>query len=384
MTSRGELEHPRLPGVSPGDKVLVTRPTMPGLAEYAGLLEGIWARKWLTNNGAVHEALAARVRAYLDLPHVSLLCNGTAALLIALRLFDLRDGEVVTTPFTFPATPHAITWSGLTPVFADVDAATGNLDPEAVRGAVTPRTRAILAVHVYGIPCDVDGLAAVAREHGLPLLYDAAHTFGARYRGEALAAFGDAAALSFHATKLFSTAEGGALAVRSADREARVNLLKNFGIVDEETVAEPGINGKMSELHAAFGLLQLDGLSAEINARRAIDTVYPERLADVPGIRFPRRPDGYEPNHAYCPVFIDETRFGMDRDDLCRRLRAKGIHARKYFHPLCSQYPCYAAANPPGKLPRAELLARRALCLPIYGGLDPAMAGNVAAILRER
>ncbi len=237
--------------------VYVTRPTMPDLAGYAQMLEGIWERKWLTNQGPLHEELEQRLRSFLGVEHLSLFCNGTIALLVALEALRINSGEVITTPFTFPATAHSLYWNRVHPVFCDIDPETFNLDPSKIEHLISADTRAILAVHVYGRPCNVEAIEHIANVHGLHVIYDAAHAFGVRYKGKSILSYGDISILSFHATKLFTTAEGGALVCGSEDRQRRVNSLKNFGIADEETVIGPGINGKMNEFQAAFGLMQL-------------------------------------------------------------------------------------------------------------------------------
>jgi len=367
------------------EPVYVTRPVMPSLDSYRELLEPVWASRHLANEGALHRALEARLGTYLEVGHVSLFCNGTIALLVALKALGIEEGEVVTTPYSFPATPHALYWNRITPVFADVDAVTGNLDPARVEAAVTSRTRGILAVHVYGTPCDVEGLQAVADRHGLPIIYDAAHAFGVRYRGRALSSYGDMAALSFHATKLFSTGEGGALVSRTPEDKQQVYFLKNFGIAGPEEVVGPGINGKMNELQAAFGLLQLDLVDAEIASRLALAARYRDRLEGVRGVRLLPELEHVEPNGAYMPVFIDPAEFGVDRDGLHDVLVECNVIPRKYFHPLCSHYACYASLPSASaeRLPNAERIAAQVLCLPLYGELLGETVDTICEIVRE-
>ena len=363
----------------------MTRPTMPPLKEYSRLLEGVWERKWLTNAGALHQQLEQRLCEYLGCEHLSLFSNGTIALLAALRLFDFEEGEVITTPFTFPATAHCIVWTGLTPVFCDIEPDTYNIDPARIEAAITPCTRAILGVHVYGMPCNVAAIESIAARHGLKVIYDAAHAFGARIGDRSLACHGDAAMLSFHATKLYSTIEGGALIVKSAADKRRVDLLKNFGIADAETVLMPGINGKMNEFQAAFGLLQLEMVQQEIDARRAVAGAYRNHLAGVPGIRLlPERP-GMQHNNAYFPILVDADQYGMTRDDLQRCLLECDIEPRKYFYPLCSHYPCYKdhPSARPGNLPVAERVAGQVLCLPVYRELSLDTAQDICTVIRE-
>jgi dTDP-4-amino-4,6-dideoxygalactose transaminase len=367
------------------EPVFVTRPELPPLAEYTKLLEQIWDRRWLTNDGAFHQEFERRLAEYLGVPHVNLFCNGSIALLVALQALRIDGGEVITTPFTFPATPHVLHWNRVRPVFCDIDPNTYNIDHTRIERLITSDTRAILAVHVYGTPCDVDALQTIADRHGLKVIYDAAHTFGVRLRGRALAASGDISMLSFHATKLFSTIEGGALVVQSEEQKKLVNYLKNFGVADEETVIGPGINGKMNEFQAAYGLLQLEMVESEIAARAERVATYREELAGVPGISMPATIPETRANHAYCPIFIDATLFGMTRDAVHAALKACNIITRKYFHPLCSHYPIYAElpSARPELLPVAERAASQVLCLPDYGSLPLETVRTIGHVLRE-
>jgi dTDP-4-amino-4,6-dideoxygalactose transaminase len=365
--------------------VTVTRPTMPPLAEYAKLLEGVWERRWLTNDGELHRELEAKLAAHLEVEHLSLFCNGAIALLVALQALRINGGEVITTPFTFPATAHVLHWNRVRPVFCDVEDRTFNLDPARVEKLIGPDTRAILGVHVYGNPCDVDAIQAIADRHGLQVVYDAAHAFGVQLRGRSLLLHGDMSMLSFHATKVFSTIEGGALVSRSDVERRRVNMLKNFGIADEETIIGPGLNGKMNEVQAAFGLLQLRTIDAEIARRRELALSYRRHLAGLPGVRFLDDLPEVRHNHGYFPVLVDAQEYGLDRDEVYALLKRFNVSTRKYFHPLVSHAPCYAAlpSAHPAALPVAERVARQVLCLPIYGTLDPSVPGLVAEILRE-
>jgi len=367
------------------EPIYVTRPTMPSLEAYTALLEGIWDSRWLTNDGALHTQLEQALCAYLATEHLSLFCNGTIALLVALQALGINEGEVITTPFTFPATPHVLHWNRVQPVFCDIDPATYNLDATQIEACITPDTRAILGVHVYGTPCDVDAIDAVAQRHGLRVIYDAAHAFGIRYRDRSLADYGDMAVLSFHATKLFSTGEGGALISHSSQDRRRVNHLKNFGIAGEEAVIGPGINGKMSEFQAAFGLLQLENVDAEIANRRAVAETYRAELAGVPGLTLPPQPSQTQLNYAYFPILVDPEGYSADRDTLHATLKRFNVVARKYFHLLCSRYACYAGlpSAEPANLPVAERIAREVLCLPIYGTLSPDDSLTIARIIAE-
>jgi dTDP-4-amino-4,6-dideoxygalactose transaminase len=353
------------------EPIYVTRPLLPPLADVTARLEQIWSAQWLTNGGVQHEQLEAALRAHLDVPEFSLFNNGTQALLTAIRALDL-SGEVITTPFTFPATPHVLAWTqGVTPVFADIDPVRLTLAPEAVEAAITPRTSAILAVHVYGIPCDVAALQRIADRHRLRVIYDAAHAFGVRVGGVAIGRFGDATMFSFHSTKLFHTAEGGGLAVRDPELRRRVDRLKNFGIVDQEHVELPGLNGKLNELQAALGLEVLAHVPAENERRQHILDRYRQRLGEIPGVRLMPVLPGVEGSHQYCAVRIDESAFGMSRDAVQLELQKYNVFTRKYFYPLCSDYPCYRdlpSANP-ARLPVAHRAVAEVLCLPLYGAL---------------
>jgi dTDP-4-amino-4,6-dideoxygalactose transaminase len=367
------------------EPIYVTRPLLPPLEAVTRRLREVWSAGWLTNVGAQHERLETALRARLGVEELSLFNNGTTALLTAIKALDLK-GEVVTTPFTFPATSHVLAWSGITPVFADIDPVRLTISPEAAAAAITPKTSAILAVHVYGVPCDVEGLGETARRHGLRLVYDAAHAFGTTLDGAGVGTWGDVSMFSFHATKLFHTAEGGALAMRDHRMRARVERLKNFGIVDQEHVELAGINGKMNELQAALGLAVLDCVSDEIAKRRAIDALYRELLGAVPGITVLPVLQGVASSYQYFAVRIDEPTFGCSRDGLQIELQKYNVFTRKYFYPLCSDYPCYAdlPSAAAGNLPVAQRVVREVLCLPIYGTLPleavRAICGIVAGV----
>jgi len=364
------------------EPIYVTQPLLPPLAAVTARLEEVWAARWLTNAGHQHELLEAALRRYLAVPELSLFNNGTIALFTAIRALGL-SGEVITTPFTFPATPHALSWSGITPVFADIDPLRLTLDPDAVEALVTARTTGILAVHVYGVPCDVDGLQQVATRHGLRLVYDGAHAFGARLGGRAIGTFGDATMFSFHATKLFHTAEGGAIACADPALRQRIDRLKNFGIVNQEAVDSIGLNGKMNELQAALGLAVLECMPEEIAKRRRILDTYRRLLGAVPGLRLSPEVDGAESSHQYCVVRVDADRFGRSRDDVHAELKKYNVHARKYFHPLCSEYPGYRdlPSADPTRLPVAHLAVREVLCLPLYGALELTAVETICEIV---
>lgn len=361
----------------------VARPRMPDFAAFVERLRAVWDAAWLTNGGAQQMALEARLRQLLAVPHLSLFNNGTMALLTAGRALALH-GEVITTPFTFPATPHVLSWLGATPVFADIDPVTLNIDPDRVEALITPRTTAILAVHVYGTPCDVDRLERIARRHGLKLIFDAAHAFGVRVGERGIGSFGDMSAFSFHATKMFHTAEGGALTCNDAEAARHVALLRNFGIRDEEVVELPGLNGKMNELQAALGLTLLDELAAERSARMEADAIYRQGLADLPGLTLPRAPHD-EAGPLYFVIRVDRRRFGCSRDELQLRLRELNVFTRKYFYPLCSDYPsyCHLPSASPASLPIAREAADQVLCLPLHSDVRPEQAATIGQMIRS-
>ena len=350
--------------------ITVTRPFLPPLEEFLPLLREIWSSRWLTNNGPFHQALEPALCKFLGVEHLALCTNGTVALITALQTLRIT-GEVITTPYSFVATAHSLLWNNIRPVFVDIDPVSMTMDPDKIEAAITPRTSAIMPVHCYGHPCAVERIQGVADTYGLKVIYDAAHAFGVRYRGESLLNHGDVAVLSFHATKVFNTFEGGAIVCSDAKTKQRVDFLKNFGIADEVTVMAPGINGKMNEFQAALGVLQLKYVAAAIEGRKAVDRHYREQLGGIPGIRMVPEPPDTAWNHAYFPVLVDDD-YPLTRDQLYRRLRSAGIHARRYFYPLISDLPMYRglpsadAAN----LPVAKEVASRILCLPIYPDLS--------------
>lgn len=352
--------------------IYVTRPLLPPLAEVLPFFEQIWHSRILTNGGPLLQQFETALALWLGVEHVAIICNASLGLVLALRHFGIT-GEVVTSPFSFVATSHAIRWAGAQPVFADIDPHTLNLDPAAAEARITPQTQAILAVHCYGVPCDTDGLAAVARRHGLRLIYDAAHAFGVRKAGRPLVAEGDLSVLSFHATKVFNTFEGGA--VIAPDRETKLALdrLGNYGIVDEVTVTGTGLNTKMSELHAAIGLALLPRAGAAIAARSRVAERYWQALSQIPGLHC-LCPPGQQGHNSYAfPILVREG-YPLTRDGLYARLRKGGIFSRRYFHPLISDMPMYRdlSSAAPGGLPFARMAAEQVLCLPLYPDLDPA------------
>jgi dTDP-4-amino-4,6-dideoxygalactose transaminase len=368
----------------PSDTPLyVTQPALPPLEEFIPYLEQIWDARLLTNGGPFHARFEAALAEYLDVDHLALFANGTLALITALQALRIT-GEVITTPYSFVATAHALLWNGIKPVFVDIDPVTLNLDPARIEAAITPQTTAILPVHVYGHPCDLDAIQHIADTYNLKVIYDAAHAFGVRTPAGSLVDRGDLSVLSFHATKVFNTFEGGAIVCPDAKTKQRIDRLKNFGFVDEVTVVAPGINGKMSEFNAALGLLQLQHIDAALARRAGIDRVYREALRDIPGLRGhpDTPPDGS--NHAYFPIMV-EPEYPLSRDALYARLKDHGIHARRYFYPLISDFPMYRGlpSAQRDRLPNAARAADRVLCLPIYPDLSAEDQQRIIARLRE-
>ena len=365
-------------------QIYVTRPSLPPLDEFVTLLEQIWSTKQLTNNGPFHHKFEAALAEYLEVPYVSLFCNGMMSLQVGLQTLKVT-GEVITSPYTFPATTHAIYWNHCTPVFCDIDLNTCNMDPEKIESLITPKTTCIMPVHVYGNPCNIDQIQRVADTYGLKVLYDAAHAFGSKLKGSSLCGFGDLSMLSFHATKIFNTIEGGALVTHDEKLKKRADYLKNFGFADEVTVVAPGSNGKMNEVQAALGLLQLKYINEEIEKRVRLIQVYRDQLANIPGIRMLDSIDGAEQNGAYCPIFVDELLYGKSRDQLYQALKDASIHGRRYFYPLTSQLPTYRGvpSASPERLPNAITAADKVICLPLYASLDKETVKHIANIIRS-
>jgi dTDP-4-amino-4,6-dideoxygalactose transaminase len=363
--------------------IYVTRPHLPPLSEFIPYLESIWESGTLTNGGPMHHRLEQALGDYLGVEHVSLVANGTIGLITALQALQIA-GEVITTPYSFVATAHALLWNCIRPVFSDIAPGSFNLDPARIEAAITPATTAIMPVHCYGAPCDVEAIQRIADRHGLKVIYDAAHAFGVRHRGHSILGHGDLSVLSFHATKAFHTFEGGAIVCPDAATKEGIDRLKNFGIVDETTVAAPGINGKMSEINAAFGLLGLKHIDGVLARRRAIDRLYRQRLAGVPGIVCPEAAPDSAGNCSYFPILVDEQR-PVDRDALYHRLREHQIYARRYFYPLISDFPMYRdlPSASPERLPEAGRMARMVLCLPIYPALTDAEVTRIAGLVAD-
>lgn len=364
--------------------VYVTQPSLPPLEDFQGYLEQLWERKVLTNQGPLHSSFEQQLADHLGVRHVSLFSNGTSALMVALKVLDI-EGEVITTPFSFVATTHAVWWNRLKPVFADVDPVYGNLDPDKIEQAITPDTAAILPVHIYGNPCQVDRIQEVASRHGLKVIYDACHTFNVRIGGDSVLNFGDLSVLSFHATKVFNTFEGGAIVSHDAAMKEKIDRMKNFGFADEVTIVSPGINAKMSEVQAAMGLLQLRHVDSYIERRMDHVRHYRENLSGISGLRFLRDMPDVDHCYTYFPVFFEESNAFPPRDLIYEGMRKKRIFGRRYFFPLISQIPAYRELDSakPGRMPRAEKLSREVICLPLFPHLSRVEADRVIDALRE-
>jgi dTDP-4-amino-4,6-dideoxygalactose transaminase len=346
----------------------VTQPLLPPLEDFIPYLQEIWDSKRLTNGGPFHEKLEKDLAEYLGVDYLCLFSNGTLALLTALQALRVT-GEVITTPYSFVATAHSLLWNGLKPVFVDIAPGSFNLDPDRIEEAITPATTAIMPVHCYGTPCDVERIQQIADRYGLKVIYDAAHAFGVNHQGQSLLRHGDLSVLSFHATKVFNTFEGGAIICPDAKTKKRIDYLKNFGFADEVTVVAPGINGKMSEINAAFGLLQLKHIDAALERRKRIDSMYREALAGMPGIELLLAPNE-DHNYAYFPILVGQD-FPLSRDALYERFRAVDILVRRYFYPLISTFPMYRSLDSakPGRLSVASDISNRVLCMPIFDSL---------------
>ncbi|MDP3168459.1 MAG: DegT/DnrJ/EryC1/StrS family aminotransferase [Hydrogenophaga sp.] len=362
--------------------IYVTQPYLPPLDEFIPYLQEIWDSKILTNAGPFHVKLEQALCEYLGVKHISLFTNGTIALVTALQALRIT-GEVITTPYSFVATSHSLLWNGIKPVFVDVNPKTLNMDPARIEAAITPQTTAIMPVHCYGRPCDVDAIQKIADNYNLKVIYDAAHAFGVVGNDGSILNYGDLSVLSFHATKVFNTFEGGAIVSPDAKTKLRIDQLKNFGFVDEVTVVAPGINGKMSEINAAFGLLQLGHIDAALKRRQEIDTEYRSLLVDVPGIRPIENGAEAVANYAYFPILVEES-FPIGRDALYERLKQHGIFSRRYFYPLISEFPMYRghASAKRENLPVAYKAAKQVLCLPIYPALENSDLHRIVDIIR--
>lgn len=370
---------PNKPKVS--KPVYVTQPDLPALEEFLPLLQQIWSNRILTNGGPFHQQLEAELCKYLGVEFISLFTNGTIALVTALQSLRIT-GEVITTPFSFIATAHSLLWNGIKPVFVDIDRRSLNIDVAKIESAITPQTTAIMPVHCYGNPCDVEAIQKIADVYNLKVIYDAAHAFGVKCHCGSILRHGDLSVLSFHATKVFNTFEGGAIVCQDQKTKQRIDNLKNFGIVDEVTVVAPGINGKMSEVNAAFGLLQLKEVDEAIKRRQRVDSIYRSLLAEVQGIKCVNAGDSLNPNYSYFPILVD-PHYPLSRDMLYQKLRERNIYGRRYFYPLITEQPMYRSLPSASRsnLPVANEMAEQILCLPIYSNLDLEIAEGIAEMV---
>lgn len=351
--------------------ITVTSPLLPDLDEFNALLKEIWASKWITNNGSFHKQLEKELAAYLKVPYISLFTNGTLPLITALQALRIT-GEVITTPYSFVATTHSLWWNGIKPVFVDIDPATGNMDPEKIEAAITPKTTAIMPVHVYGKPCNTKRIKEIADTYGLKVIYDAAHAFGVEVNGESVLNAGDMSTLSFHATKVYNTVEGGALVMHDVETKKRIDYLKNFGFANEVTVVGPGINSKMDEIRSAYGLLNLRQVDTAIEARHQVAIKYREALRGVEGITFFDDMPGVKHNYSYFPIFVDAEKYGMTRDELYFKMKEQNVLGRRYFYPLISEFSTYRGLESarPDNLPNAHKMANTVICLPMHHALS--------------
>lgn len=365
--------------------VYVTSPLLPSLEDFTLSLKEIWNSKILTNNGDFHKKLEKELAAYLKVPYLCLFTNGTLPLITALQAMRIT-GEVITTPFSFVATTHSLWWNGIKPVFVDIDPQTCNLDPEKIEAAITPRTTAIMPVHVYGKPCNTKRIQEIADKYGLKVIYDAAHAFGVEVNGESILKAGDMSTLSFHATKVFNTLEGGALVVRDEQTKKRIDYLKNFGFASETEVVAPGINSKMDEVRAAFGLLNLKIVDKAISARKQVATQYREKLREVPGITIFEDMQNVRHNYSYFPIFINEEVYGMTRDELYFKMKEQNIWGRRYFYPLISTFSTYRGLESakPENLSIATKMANSVICLPIHHALTTEDVEGVVALITKK
>lgn len=368
------------------DKILVTSPLLPNLQEFNKYLQMIWDSKWITNNGSFHQQLEQALAEYLGVEYISLFTNGTLPLITALQALGLTKGEVITTPYSFVATSHSIWWNQLTPVFVDIEEDTCGMNPAKIEAAITPNTVAIMPVHCYGRPCKTEQIDAIAKKHGLKVIYDAAHAFGVKVNGESILNAGDISTLSFHATKVYNTIEGGALVCHSAEMKHQIDNLKNFGFRGEVTVEAPGINGKMDEVRAAYGLLNLKQVDAAIEARKKVADAYRTALKDVKGIRYFDDMAGVRHNYSYFPIFVDAEQYGMTRDELYEKMKAANIYGRRYFYPLITTFDPYKdyPSAVPENLPVATKIADQVICLPIHHALNEKEVERVLKVIIER
>ena len=365
--------------------ITVTSPLLPSLDDFIPYLQDIWNRKWLTNNGHYHQELEKALAEYLEVPYVSLFTNGTLPLMCALQALRIT-GEVITTPYSFVATTHSLWWNGIKPVFVDIDPITCNLNPDKIEAAITPRTTAIMPVHVYGKPCDTERIQAIADKYGLKVIYDAAHAFGVKVNGWSILNAGDMSSLSFHATKVFNTIEGGALVMRDEQTKKRIDYLKNFGFAGETEIIAPGINGKMDEIRSAYGVLNLKQVDLAIAARQKIANFYKNALRTVEGVTFMEDIFGVRHNYSYFPIFIDAEKYGITRDELYFKMKEQNVLGRRYFYPLISEFSTYRGLGSarPENLPVAHKIADSVICLPMYYGLTEKALSVVINVIRKK
>ena len=365
------------------DIITVTSPLLPNLDEFHELLKEIWDSKWITNNGSFHKRLEAALAEYLKVPYVCLFTNGTLPLITALQALRIT-GEVITTPYSFVATTHSLWWNGIKPVFVDIDPTTGNINPDKIEAAITPKTTAIMPVHVYGKPCDTKRIQEIADKYGLKVIYDAAHAFGVEVNGESILNAGDLSTLSFHATKVYNTIEGGAMIMHDAKTKQRIDYLKNFGFAGETEVVGPGINSKMDEMRSAYGLLNLKQVDAAIEARHQVAIKYREALKDVKGIEYWDDLPGVKHNYSYFPIFVHANDYGMTRDELYFKMKELGVLGRRYFYPLISEFSTYRGLDSarPENLPVAHKMANEVICLPMHHALTDEDIERILRIIR--
>lgn len=362
--------------------ITVTQPCLPPLEEFMPYLQQIWQNKWLTNNGPLHQQLEKELAEYLGVKYISVFSNGTLALITALQALNIT-GEVITTPFSFVATTHSLWWNKITPVFVDIEPKFLNLDPTKIEAAITPQTTAIMPVHVYGNPCEVDEIQGIADKHGLKVIYDAAHAFGVKKDGDSILNYGDLSVLSFHATKVYSTIEGGAIICHTEEMKHHIDNLKNFGFRGETVVEEPGINAKLNEVQAAYGLLQLKYVDGFIARRKEITELYRSLLKDISGIRFLDDMEGVTHGYSYFPILIDKEKFGKSRDEVYEHLKSHNIYSRRYFYPLISSFEPYNTleGSTPNNLKVAHKAAENVLCLPIFVELEDKQVVDIVNLL---
>ncbi len=365
--------------------IYVTSPLLPDFDEYSEMLRQIWDSRILTNNGEFHRRLERELTDFLGVQYMSLFTNGTLPLITSFQALEL-SGEVITTPYSFVATTHALWWNGIKPVFVDIDPLTCNIDPDKIEEAITPSTSAILAVHCYGRPCDTKRIREIGDKHGLKVIYDGAHAFGVEVNGKSLLEDGDLTTMSFHATKVYNTVEGGALVMHDPEMKQRIDYLKNFGFANEVTVVGPGINSKMDEVRAAFGLLNLRKVTDALRVRKAICEMYRTGLSQIPGITFFDDIPGVKHNYSHFPVFVEAEVYGMSRDDLYTKLKRHNIYARRYFYPLISDFEPYRNLPSAQKenLPNAHMVSGSVICLPLYPGLTESDVNRVTDVIKRR